>query len=240
MAKSKEKLEARQLRRTGKSIKEIAQFLQVSVGGASLWCRDIILTSQQMENLRKRVTDPYYGKKADYLKRKAEEFSNKIAELKNQGIKEVGQLTNRDIFMIGIALYWGEGFKKDHQVGLATSDVNIANFFIRWLKEIFNISNKELILRLTANNSYKNIVHIMENYWAKELNIPIEQFSKPFFQHSIWKKEYENKNEYHGVIRIKVRKSVDLLRKIYGFIEGVSLITKSQVVGLKADEKNTF
>jgi len=51
----------------------------------------------------------------------------------------------------------------------------------------------------------------------------VNQFSKPFFQNTKWKKEYENKENYHGVLRIRVRRSIDLLRKIFGYIEGINL-----------------
>jgi len=223
MAKSKEKLKARQLRRKGKSVKKIAKFLNVSSSSVSLWVRDIKLTPIQIESLRKRQIDPFYGKKLDYYLKKKKEFEERVTNIKKQGVREIGKLTKREILLIGIALYWGEGFKKDHLIGLSSSDINIAKFFIYWLKTCFNISNKDLILRVTANISYKDLIIKLEKYWSNNLKIPLNQFSKPYFQKTKWKKEYENKNDYHGVLRIKVRRSINLLRKIFGFIEGISL-----------------
>ncbi|MDO8741772.1 MAG: hypothetical protein Q7J11_01340 [Candidatus Roizmanbacteria bacterium] len=223
MAKSKEKIKARKLRQKGESIKKIANLLNVSVSTASLWCRDIELTNKQIENLRKRQTDPFYGKRLDYYLKKKKEFNLKLSNLKQEGINSIGELTKRDIFLIGIALYWGEGFKKDSLVGLATLDINIAKFFIFWLNKSFGITPKDLILRLTANISYKSKINELSKYWSRELKIPVSQFSKPFFQNTKWKKEYENKDDYHGVLRIRVRRSIDLLRKIFGYIEGISL-----------------
>jgi hypothetical protein len=226
MAKSKEKIKARKLRKKGESIKKIANILNVSVSTASLWCRDIELTNKQVENLRKRQTDPFYGKRLDYYLRKKKEFSLKLLNLKNEGIESIGSLSKREIFLIGIALYWGEGFKKDSLAGLATLDINIAKFFIFWLNKSFGITSKDLILRITANISYKSKIKELEKFWSKELSIPISQFSKPFFQNTVWKKEYENKENYHGVLRIRVRRSIDLLRKIFGYIEGINLSVK--------------
>jgi len=221
MAKSKEKIKAKRLRRKGESIKKISNLLNVSVSTISLWCRDVELTNKQIENLRKRQTDPFY-----YYIKKKKEFSLKLLKLKQAGIKEVGKLTKREIFLIGIALYWGEGFKKDSLVGVATLDMNIAKFFIYWLNKSFNITSKDLLLRVTANISYKNKVNKLTRYWSKELKIPIGQFSKPFFQNTVWKKEYKNKNDYHGVLRIRVRRSINLLRKYFGYIEGINLNIK--------------
>ncbi|MEK7110061.1 MAG: hypothetical protein AAB876_02470 [Patescibacteria group bacterium] len=226
MAKSKERIKARKLRKKGESIKNIAHLVNVSVSTASLWCRDVELTSSQIENLRKKQTDPFYGKRLDYYLKKKNEFSLKLLNLKNEGIKSIGKLTKKEIFLIGIALYWGEGFKKDSLVGLATLDIKIAKFFIFWLNESFRITTKDLLLRVTANISYKNKINELEKYWSRELKIPVSQFSKPFFQNTLWKKEYENKDNYHGVLRIRVRRSIDLLRKIFGYIEGISLSVK--------------
>ncbi len=223
MAKSKEKLKARELRKLGMSIKEIARKLKISAGSVSAWCRDIILTPSQIEDLGRRVTDPYYGKKLDYLERKQKEFQNKLSHLRLKGIREIGKLTKREIFLTGVALYWGEGFKKDHQVGFATSDKNMAKFFIYWLNRCFDIPTENLILRVTANIAHKSRIKQIEAYWSAHLEIPRSYFSKPFFQNSIWKKQYENPNLYYGVVRIKVKKSVDLLRRIYGHIEGLAL-----------------
>lgn len=224
MAKSKEMIEAKQLRRKGESIKKIAHMLHVSVSSVSTWCRDTTLTNEQIARLQKRVTDPYYGNKLIYLEEKRRTFNEMVKTLKEEGIKEVGILSQREIFIAGIALYWGEGFKKDHLVGLATSDPKAAVFFINWLQVCFKIPLQDLIVRVTANISYQNRIKTLHSFWSNELHLSQKQFSKPFFQKTTWKKIYENKNEYHGVIRIKVRRSVNLLRKIYGFIEGLTIV----------------
>ncbi len=222
MAKSKKMLEARTLRREGKSIKEIAKSLTVSVGSVSSWCRNVVLTNFQIENLARRSTDPFFGKKQEYILKRKRETDNKIRNLREQGIEEIGKLTTREIFLIGVALYWGEGFKKDHQVGLANSDIKVAKFFMYWLLRCFSLTSSQLIFRVTVNASYKERIREIEEYWAQELNVSISDFSKPFFQNTTWKKEYENKEDYHGVVRIKVRKSMDFLRKIHGYIEGLA------------------
>lgn len=222
MARSKEKLEARKLRRQGKSIKEIARDLNVSVSSVSGWCKDIILSTEQIRNLQQRVTDPYYGRKLEYLKNKAKEFNEKVNKLKTLGKEEVGVLSKREIFLIGIALYWAEGFKKDCQVGFTNTDVRMIKIFLVWLEECLGVSRSNLIIRVTANYQYEDKISELEQYWSRELLLPIKQFSKPYFQRTQWNKQYENPSDYHGVLRIKVRKSVDILRKIYGYIEGIA------------------
>lgn len=63
MAKSKEKLEAINLRKKGQSIKYIAKTLSVSIGSVSLWCKDVVLTEEQLKILEIHGHDPNYGRR---------------------------------------------------------------------------------------------------------------------------------------------------------------------------------
>lgn len=222
MTKVQKRKEAIKLRKKGKSIKEIAAILRVSPASICSWCKNIQLTKDQKIQLEKRRVDPNNPNRLRYFKEQHEKFTNMLIVLKSQGRKQVGKLNEREKFLIGIALYWSEGFKKDHQVGFANTDPKMIIFFIYWLKNFFNIKVKDLILRVTINNNYKKQSLIITKYWAKQLSVPLTQFSKPYFQHTVQKKTYHNPNDYHGVLRIKVRRSVNLLRKIYGFIDGIS------------------
>ena len=96
-------------------------------------------------------------------------------------------------------------------------------FYIIWLQKCCHIRKDRLKIRVGINESYKNKVEEIESYWSHELSIPKIQFQKPFFQKVQWKKQYDHPEDYHGVIRIRVSKSTDLLRKIHGWIEGLKL-----------------
>lgn len=52
MAKFEKRIKAHNLRRKGKSIKKIAEELDVAKSTVSLWCRDIVLTKLQEKRLR--------------------------------------------------------------------------------------------------------------------------------------------------------------------------------------------
>lgn len=54
VGKFAEKLKAQTLRRKGLSYKEIRKEIKVSKGTISHWCRDIVLTPQQLKRLYKR------------------------------------------------------------------------------------------------------------------------------------------------------------------------------------------
>ncbi len=87
-----------------------------------------------------------------------------------------------------------------------------------------DINKKEdLSFRVTVTISHKNRILEIQEFWSGELDVPLKQFQKPFYQNFKWKKVYDNPNEYFGALRVKVRKSKDFLRKIYGFIEGLRM-----------------
>ena len=223
MAKTIQRLKARELRKGGESIKVIAKLLEVSPSSASTWCKDIKLTEEQVTLLEKRARDPHYGRRLSYSLAQQKKRLNKIKRLKKEGIKEVGRIENRELFLTGIALYWAEGFKKDSQAGFANSDPAMIKFFLKWLKDCFGYLEGDLIFRVTVNKSHENRIKEIENYWSSMVNVSVSSFQKPFYQNVVWKKVYENPNEYFGVLRIKVRKSTDFLRKIHGWIEGLRL-----------------
>ena len=219
MSTSVQILKARKLRTDGKSIRKIAQKLSISVGTAHNWTSDIKLTKEQINTLN----SPNYSGRRAYFKSLKQKTILKIESLEKIGIKEVGKLSNRDLFIAGVALYWAEGFKKDSQAGLASLDPKMIQFFIKWLNVCFGYKDIDLMFRITANISHKDRIKTIERYWSELLNIPLNQFQKAFFQDVKWKKTYENPEQYFGVLRVKVRKSKDFLRRISGFMEGLKL-----------------
>jgi len=144
-------------------------------------------------------------------------------ELFDQGVVDIGKLTSRELFLVGIALYWAEGFKHPDEstLGLATLDPKMAKFYVYWLVKSLGIKRDDLLFRVTANEAYENKVHEMEKYWTELLGVDLSQFRKPFFQKVKQIKVYANSDNYHGVIRIGVRRGLDLLRKMRGWMAGL-------------------
>jgi hypothetical protein len=96
--------------------------------------------------------------------------------------------------------------------------------FLKWLFDCCDYTAQDLILRVTVNISHKHRIEEIQNYWSTVTEIPKTAFRKPFYQTFKWKKIYENPNEYFGVLRVRVKKSTDFLRKIRGWIEGMTKV----------------
>lgn len=222
MAKSAQKILARNLRKKGFGINEIARKVDISKRTVGRWCADIKLSPIQEAKLWKRAKASKIENFKNYCKRRRERTLAKIKRIRNRGIKEIGQLSQKELFLSGVALYWAEGFKKDQRLGFASSDPYMIKFFLRWLKNC-GIKKEDIRLRVGINISHKDRTKEIKKYWSEITKISVRHFNKSFYQKTVWKKKYENKNDYHGVLRIRVNKSTDFLRKIKGWIEGLKL-----------------
>jgi len=71
-----------------------------------------------------------------------------IREADNKARDKIGIVSSRDIYMVGLGLYWGEGYKKGNQeFGFTNSDQRMIKFYINWLNKSFGIQKTDLILR---------------------------------------------------------------------------------------------
>jgi len=193
----------------------------ISKRTVSRWCRDIVLNRRQKKILWARAKSKYAINFRKYLERKSLRTKNKIKTLRVKGINKIGSLSERELFVVGASLYWAEGFKKDTRIGFANSDLDMIKLFIRWLTKCLKITKDNLTFCVTVNASYRRKIAEIERYWVKSLGVSRKQFTRPFFQEVKWRKKYEKPEEYHGVLRVRVVKSLDLLREVNGYIEGL-------------------
>jgi len=228
MAKLELKLLARMLRQEGKGIKTIANKLKVSSSTVSMWCKDIKLSEEQINQLEKNSHDPYYGRRLGYVLKQQQIRKDKITKIKNEAKKIIGEISERENLIAGTALYWAEGFKKDKMVGFSNTDPNMIKFFLLWLEKCLGVDKEMIKLRVVVNESHKYRVKDIYKYWEKVTNIPKEEFYKVTFQKVNWKKTYEKPEEYFGVLRVRVLKSTDLLRKIMGMVDGLGLNSETK------------
>lgn len=221
MAKFYLKPRAVSLRSDGKSIKEISKELKISTSTVSLWCRNVRLTQGQINKLEKNARDPYYGKRLKHIEKLKREKDQREKYCKFEGQKLVGKLSRRERLLVGVGLYWGEGFKKDKMMGFSNTDPKMIKFIIFWLQDNMGVNKDRLKVRVVINESHRYRIDEVQKYWSDITGIPEDSFYKPTFQAVKWVKTYEHPEDYFGVLRIRVLKSTDLLRKTRGMIEGL-------------------
>lgn len=209
------------MRKQGKSIREIMNALKIPLSTVSYWCRDIVLTKKQQERLIKNQNSrSYVGrlKAAEKLKKQRKEISK---YLKLEGIKEIGKLTDKELFLAGIGLYWGEGYRSSETIGFTSKDDKIIKFIIFWFKKFVNAKTADFILRVSVNIKHRERIDEIEKHWSLITGVPLSQFTKPSFLTAKQKKFYPNSENYFGTLRVIIRKSCSRHRKLMGWIEGL-------------------
>jgi transposase len=95
-----EQQQARQLRRAGLPLAEIAAALGVSKSSVSLWVRDVEFAALVVRPARGRRREP------NALQRRKQ---GEIERLLAEGRARVGRLSEREFLIAGVALYAGKG-----------------------------------------------------------------------------------------------------------------------------------
>ena len=163
-----EQQQARQLRRTGLPLAEIAAHLGVAKSSVSLWVRDVEF-SPLPRPPRGRRRDP----NALQRRKRAE-----IDRLVEDGRARIGRLSEREFLVAGVALYAGEGAKRDGAVKFANTDPRMIVFYCAWLRRFFEIDEARLRVRLYLHEGLDLAAAVA--YWSELTGIPPSQFQKPY------------------------------------------------------------
>src|SRR5258706_7454166 len=222
MAKYELRIKAREMRAKGESVREIAKLLGVSKGTTSLWVRDIILSVEQYEDLKKRsIKGGELGRMRGSLVQK-ERRLELIEQYKRDGIIRLKDMSKESCFIAGIALYWAEGSKMKREVMICNSDPQLINIMIRWFQEFFDVEYQRFVAVIGINEVHREREKIVKNYWSNITKIPLTQFRKTSFKKTINKKVYDNFNEHYGTLSLKVSKGASIYYNILGLIEGLA------------------
>ncbi|MBU2540125.1 helix-turn-helix domain-containing protein [Patescibacteria group bacterium] len=223
MAKFKEKYKAIQLREKGESIKDISEALRVSKSVVSRWCRNIKLTNKQIERLHEKMMEGSYKGRMKFLENVRKARKEETIKLKEEGLKEIGKLSNRDLLIGGIAMYCSEGTTSVNaeETSFSNSDPKMVLYMLKWFKEVCEVSMDRFALQIRINKIHKNRIREIEGYWSRLTKIPSSQFTKTVLINTKSKKIYSNYNNHYGTVRVSVHKGVKIRRKIIGWIEGL-------------------
>jgi transcriptional regulator with XRE-family HTH domain len=221
MAKFKQRLQARILRKKGLSVKDIARQIGVSKSTISVWTRDIVLTIEQLEDLRKSMLKGAELGRFRSAKLKREKRLATIERLRNEGIRILAKIDQRELLIAGLGLYWGEGSKKGREFSFCNSDPEMVKFFLIWLKNCFGIQAEDLKCSIGINHIHTGREEKVKNFWMQVLGVKADQFTKTTFKKTNNGKVYENFNDHYGTIRIRIKKPGELYYKVIGLIEGL-------------------
>ena len=222
VAKFSERTRAIHLRKQGKSYREILSEVVVAKSTLSLWLRSVGLAKKQKQRLTQKRLNAVRRAAAQKRAKRIDEVNDYI----QQGMREITSLTPRELWLIGVALYWAEGSKQNRssvsaQVQFGNSDVRMIRVFLHWLRSL-NISVSDMHFELYVHDNRKSEIEDFRRWWMRELGITRSQLDRIYFKRDKPNTKRTNVGDlYHGLLRIRVRSSTILNRKINGWVAGI-------------------
>lgn len=215
------------LRKLGYSYNEIREKVIVSKSSLSLWLRSVGLTKRQVQRLtdKKRTAQ----KKAIQAVRTYRIEKTKI--IKERALAEIPNLSEREKWFIGIALYWAEGSKereRSSQVKFSNIDPGMVLFFREWMFDFLKANPGDLTYRLYIHEKSAERLKAIK-FWTKLLNIDPYELKISLKRHNPSPKRKNIGIHYVGVMQLVLHRSADINRKISGWINGI--ISRTKVIG---------
>lgn len=210
--------EADKLRSEGYSYNLIHEKLGVSRSTMSYWFKDKPFTPNSEVLQRIKVGSAQAGIR-HHNKRVQE-----IKALRERGIKEIGRLTKRDLCMLGLGLYLGEGAKTTESIRIANSDPAVIRLGVKWLKEICGLTDANFSIRLHLYPDNK--LEECTRYWQKVTGLSKKNFRKPSIDIRTNKQASHAGRLPYGTAHLSVLsggdpdKGVRLFRRVNGWITG--------------------
>ncbi|MFF5650475.1 hypothetical protein ACIPIC_39410 [Streptomyces collinus] len=209
---------ARELRLQGWTYDQIQVELGCSKSSISLWVRDLPKPERQRT-----------PEEASAIARRGWEVTLQRREEERQHTKAVaqqavGDLTDREVFLAGVVLYWAEGAKdksysRRERLHFINSDPNVISFFLRWL-DVLGVERERLRFRVSIHESAN--VQEAEEFWAELAGVAPASIQKATLKKHNPKTSRKNTSEaYRGCLIIYVLKSADLYRRMEGAWYGI-------------------
>ena len=217
--KQHEKSEAIALRKKGFSIKDIARQLNVSKGSVSIWVRETHLTIEQANTLAMKpfTAEAVEKRRATRLANEAAKRTAVILGAKN----EIQEISDRELWLMGVMLYWAEGGKTQRLVRFSNGDPRMIEIMMRFFR----------IICAVPETKFRGYIHIhphldyrkAESYWSEISGIPLEQFFKTYRKPNA---SSQNKKDSlpNGVMDIYVL-NTELFFKIVGWSQAIFEVT---------------
>ncbi|MGW6418157.1 hypothetical protein [Streptomyces sp. NPDC055055] len=230
-AKDDLRARARELRLQGMTYDRIQLELGCSKSSISLWVRDLpkpdrSRTRAEASEIARRGWEPT-------LRRREEERRR----TKSAAAGRVGALSERELFLLGVGLYWAEGTKdkpyaRRERVTFVNSDPGMILVFTAWL---------DLIGVEPGHRRYHVMIHETADasdalrYWGDLVGVAPSAFGKTTVKRHNPRTNRKNvDSEYRGCLVIQILGSADLYRRIEGAWCGIVGAVRTASTGVRA------
>ncbi|MFE4638298.1 hypothetical protein ACFRJ1_33695 [Streptomyces sp. NPDC056773] len=209
---------ARELRLKGLTYDQIQLELGCSKSSISLWVRDL----PKPERRRTKEESSAIARRG--WERTLEIRNEERRQIKQDAAAEIGSFSDRDLFLVGVSLYWSEGSKdkayaRRERAIFVNSDPGMVTTYLAWLR-LLGVQDEHLRFAVTIHETAD--VAGAEAFWADLAGVPQQQFLKTTLKRHNPKTVRKNTGEsYHGCLAVRVLQSAGLYRRIEGWWCGI-------------------
>ncbi|MGC0376808.1 hypothetical protein [Streptomyces sp. SAI-229] len=210
---------ARELRLQGWTYDRIQVELGCSKSSISLWVRDLPKPERPARTREEASAIAKRGWEATLQLRE-----EKRQRTKQQAMSEIGTLTDRELFVIGVGLYWAEGAKsksysRRERITFVNSDPDMITVFMAWLN-LLDVDPANLRFAVQIHESAD--VAAAEEFWAHHVGIDTSRLMKTTLKrHNPLTNRKNTADSYRGCLRVDVRDGAELYRRIEGWWYGI-------------------
>ena len=208
------------------SFSEILRKVPIAKSTLSLWIRPVPFIRPTKSVLRRKLLKA--GKLGAEAKRKQRKV--KTEKIMRLARSEVGKINTKQLLVAGAMLYWAEGSKEkednvSQQVAFANSDPQMCKFFIKWVKDCLGVTEDRIVPSIYMHISRKYKSQEALDFWSQAIGVSKDRFKKTSFTNTKLSERNRRKDsgKYYGVLRIRIKRSTDLNRRITGLIQGMCL-----------------
>lgn len=221
-AKDDLRAKARELRLQDWTYDRIEAELGCSRSSVSLWVRDLPKPTPRYTPEEQRAL-----MNAGLAHLRATQDREREAT-KTAAAAEIGALTDRELFLAGVVLYWAEGAKdkayspqRRESLKFINSDPNVISLYLRWLDSL-GVKRERMRFRVSIHES-ADVVEA-EAFWAGLVGVEATSFQRATLKTHNPRTNRKNTAEaYRGCLVIYVTKSAELYRRMEGAWYGIVL-----------------
>ncbi|MFE1901792.1 hypothetical protein [Streptomyces yangpuensis] len=209
---------ARELRLQGLTYDRIQLELGCSKSSISLWVRDLPKPDRRTPSDQAKIAGRARWEHELTVRDAARR------ETKQAARAAIGEMTERELFLVGVGLYWAEGGKdkpyaRREKVQFTNSDPGMITTFLAWLK-LLGTEPERIRYSVTIHENAD--VPAAERFWADLVGVDRSRFQKTTLKtHNPTTTRKNTGEAYHGCLVVRVLQGADLYRRIEGWWCGI-------------------
>lgn len=219
------RIKATKLRLQGKSYGEIMKTLNISSKGTlSYWFRDLELSTTAKRRLQRTIGLSYQRGLFAFNEKRTKTILAENKSIFLQASKEIPKLSQKELLVVGAALYWAEGVNREAARGyrlpsFTNSDPKMVKIFMRYLRDILQVSDDRVKPGVII---YPNLDREKaKGFWADITNLPESTFWSSVAVSKTSKLRKPSNYLPYGTVHLRVN-SRKLFYKIQGHIDGIA------------------